>query len=98
MVAVAILADAHAVATAKYSGPANHSRQLNSRELHFYHFDEYSLRKPPLVEWDFAPQVLRLFEGGSTTEYRVAAVPVYASSLPNPTSRARTIAWARSTT
>ena len=53
--------------------------------------------QPPLVEWDFAPQALRLSERGSTTEYRVG-VPVYASSRPSPASRARTIAWARSIT
>jgi hypothetical protein len=52
---------------------------------------------PPLVEWDFALQVLRPFERGSTTWYRVA-VRVYDSCLPNPASRARTIACARSIT
>ena len=56
-----------------------------------------SKEQPLLVEWDFAPKVLRLFERGSTTEYCVA-VPVYASSRPSPASRARTIAWARSIT
>ena len=52
---------------------------------------------PPLVERDFAPQILWHFEYGGTTGYRVA-VPLYASSPPNPASRARTIAWARSIT
>ena len=52
---------------------------------------------PPLVERDFAPQILWHFEYRGTTGYRVA-VPLYASSPPNPASRARTIAWARSIT